>query len=127
MGFNQSGVNVFIHRYKAKSNINATLTKPLSYTCNDGRRIYVPEGFETNFASTPRIIWALFPPIGKWTQAAVLHDYLYAVGHKTDISRKEADNIFLEAMIDGCLVQKPTAYIMWFFVRVFGSYAYIKK
>ena len=40
--------------------------------------VTVPIHFKTDFASTPRFLWAFFPPYGKYTEAAVLHDYLYA-------------------------------------------------
>ena len=57
--------------------------------------ISVPEGFQTDFASVPRIFWVILPPDGKYTQAAVVHDFIY---NKQIRSRKEADRIFLEAM-----------------------------
>ena len=57
--------------------------------------IDVPEGFETDFASVPRGLWNIFPPDGKYSRAAVLHDYLYNTKKR---SRKECDKIFLEAM-----------------------------
>ena len=58
--------------------------------------IDIPKGFMTDFASVPRIFWIIFPPDGKYTQAAVVHDFLYLKQHLD--SRKEADDIFLEAM-----------------------------
>jgi len=47
------------------------LTKPLKvagYT--------VPAGFVTDGATVPRFLWPLFPPVGRYLAAAVLHDYL---------------------------------------------------
>lgn len=60
--------------------------------------IDVPEGFQTDFASVPRGLWNIFPPDGQYTQAAVLHDFLYGKRDEHGRSRKECDNIFLEAM-----------------------------
>ena len=40
--------------------------------------VTVPVGFITDFASTPRIIWSIIPPTGRYTKAAALHDYLYS-------------------------------------------------
>jgi len=81
-------------------------------------RITVHEGFQTDFASVPRAFWVVFPPDGKYTQAAVLHDYLYRVQERT---RKESDDIFLEAMaVLG--VNKIKRLIMYRAVRVFGRY-----
>jgi hypothetical protein len=61
----------------------------------DGKTIIVPKGFITDFASVPRLFWRLFPPFGKYTPAAVLHDYLC---RKPGFSRAEADKIFLHHM-----------------------------
>lgn len=60
-----------------------------------GEAIVVPQGFVTDLASVPRMLWPLVPPMGKFNQAAVLHDYLYSIGCKT---RKACDDVFLEAM-----------------------------
>jgi len=60
-----------------------------------GLNIVVPTGFETDFASVPRIFWRVVPPWGRYSPAAVVHDYLYATA---PVSRKEADKIFLEHM-----------------------------
>lgn len=57
--------------------------------------IDVPVGFMTDFASVPRPLWWLFPRWGLYGNAAVIHDYLYWDRSR---SRKESDNIFLEAM-----------------------------
>lgn len=48
------------------------------YVQHDELTVTVPIHFKTDFASTPRFLWAFFPPYGKYTEAAVLHDYLYA-------------------------------------------------
>lgn len=66
--------------------------------------IHVPRGFQTDFASIPRIFWSILPPDGEYTGAAILHDYIYnqrgkALGpNGTDLNRAQADGIFLEAM-----------------------------
>jgi hypothetical protein len=58
--------------------------------------IRVPRGFETDFASIPYWASAVLNPIGDDAEAAVVHDWLYAVGEKG--GREEADTIFLDAM-----------------------------
>jgi hypothetical protein len=57
--------------------------------------ITVPKGFDTDFASVPRvpIFYALFG--GKAKKSAVLHDYLYVT---KPFSREECDKAFLCAM-----------------------------
>jgi len=57
--------------------------------------VHVPEGFPTDFASIPRILWIIFPPDGQYTQSSVLHDYLY---FSRIYKRRKADHIFLESM-----------------------------
>lgn len=63
--------------------------------------ITVEKGFDTDYASVPRIFWAIYPPDGSYTDAAVIHDYLYwyqAAQPGKPITRVEADAVFLEAM-----------------------------
>jgi len=67
------------------------LTEPLCYR---GRKDFftVPAGFITNFASTPRLLWPLFPPDGgHYTRGSVLHDHAYT---EKKISRWDADGLF---------------------------------
>lgn len=73
------------------------LVKPLMYVTNEGEAITVPAGFICDLASIPPIARPLFPVNGDWTEAAVIHDWLYdgKIG-----SRERADEIFLEAMED---------------------------
>jgi len=56
----------------------------------------VPRGYETDFASIPKIArWAV-NPFGNHAEAAVVHDWLYAVGEPG--KRKDADQVFRFAM-----------------------------
>lgn len=82
-------------------------------------RIEVPEGFKTDFASVPRAFWWLFPPDGRYTNAAIIHDYLYYTKGFGRYSRKQADLIFLEAMkvLGVPYLQRKTIYRA---VRLFG-------
>lgn len=105
-----------------------TLEEELVYQSGDqdgGMTIVAPKGMITDFASTPRFLWPIFPPFGKYSQAAVLHDYIYnAPG--LDISRKRADAIFLEAMAaSGVPGWKRT--VMYLGVRLFGRFAYAPR
>lgn len=63
----------------------------------DGRGfdIYVPEGFITDQASVPKVIWPLIPPFGRHTFASVIHDHCCV--HALDSMRfaTEAFNSFL--------------------------------
>ena len=76
------------------------LLKPLIYEYRfngGGLSIVVPEGFVTDFASIPRIFWAILPHDGAYAPAAVVHDYLYSLRFK-GCSRFLADSIFRDAM-----------------------------
>jgi hypothetical protein len=72
----------------------------LNYVARGGMVIIVPAGTYTDFASIPRGLRWLIPRVGDHGKAAVVHDYLcdqYNVGIGT---RRRADRIFLEAMVE---------------------------
>lgn len=75
----------------------AKLIAPLRYftAVENYGFITVPKGFVTDYASVPRGLWNLFPPHGKYSAGAVIHDYLY---RRTLLDRKFCDRVFLEAM-----------------------------
>lgn len=58
--------------------------------------IRVPRGFETDFASIPYVAAGFIDPMGDNMEAAVIHDYLYAVGEPGQ--REKADTILLDAL-----------------------------
>jgi hypothetical protein len=66
--------------------------------------VHVPMGYLTDGATVPRVFWWLIPPLGRYGQAAVLHDYLrekrvvVKKGQEVPVSIKEIDGIFLDAM-----------------------------
>lgn len=98
---------------------------------HSSRLIKVPKDFITDFASVPKAFWSIIPPYGKYTKAAVLHDYIYKyhgfVSSDQFISytRKEADRIFLQAMkVLG--VGRIKRGIMYNAVRWFGAKAWNK-
>ena len=98
----------------------ARLTQPYRVGTAGGSIIEVPEGFETDFASVPRLFWRVVPPWGRYSPAAVVHDFLYSTGK---VSRKEADAIFLELMAR-LAVPLWKRYVMYWAVRLFGWFAW---
>lgn len=63
---------------------------------NSGVVITVPKGFVTDFASIPQPLWSFgLSPYGRYSKAAIVHDYLY---WKQDCTREQADNLLLIAM-----------------------------
>lgn len=80
-------------------------------------RFVVPRGPNTDFASIPRVFTWFLPRYGKYTKAAVLHDYLWrkkAVAG--EISWIDADALFRRAMreLDVAFLRR---WIMWSAVR----------
>jgi Protein of unknown function (DUF1353) len=59
----------------------------------------VPANQGTDFASVPRYFVWLIPRYGRYTKAAILHDYLCRVAVENGtISRADADGVFRQAM-----------------------------
>lgn len=88
---------------------------PIEQRCK--LRIVVPTEFVTDFGSIPAIAWPLIGhPAGEYVQATVLHDYLYST---RGISRRESDEIFLEAM-EVLGVPRWKRSLMWLAVRSAG-------
>ena len=124
--FNTDYVDVRIYRYKKSGNIMAETLASLTYTTDDNVELEVPAGFETNFASVPKIFWNLFPPIDKYTNASVLHDWLYAGnGANLGYSRKQCDKLFYQCVKESGIRAFP-AWIMYISVRAFGAFTFTK-
>lgn len=97
----------------------ATLYGPLIYR-HPLKRLRVPEGFRTDFASIPRGLWNLIPKLDAHLLAAVLHDWLYSTAL---VPKPEADAIFLDAMAE-LGVPRWKRYSMYLAVRLFGLSAW---
>ena len=102
--------------------------------CSDQGEIVVSEGFKTDLASVPRMLWALISP---WdiARAAVIHDFLYfqcrEYSTKTAFDsflwknvRRISDKIFLMAM-DAAEPSVPSwkKKSAYYAVRAFGGKA----
>ena len=75
--------------------VDFVLEERLVYRSDLAGLIVVPEGFQTDLASIPRIFQSLVPKVDRHMLPAIVHDYLC---RKPDFSRKMADQVFLEAM-----------------------------
>ncbi len=82
------------------------LEEPYSYRHGENL-ISIPEGFEFDLASIPRVIWWLAAPFELSIAAPLLHDFLYRFGGKPpegsiapprEYTRKEADLLFRAVM-----------------------------
>lgn len=97
----------------------------LEYHSDIAGKIIVPAGFQTDFASVPRlpIIYTFFGD--RAHREAVLHDYLYRKDSNPIVSESVANKVFLEAMT---LRGKPflVRWSMYFGVCLGGFTAYHK-
>jgi hypothetical protein len=87
------------------------------------RVITAPENFVTDFTSIPWGLRLIAPRWGGYGWAAVIHDFLY---WEQSIERREADEVFLDAMKDSEVPVWRTRLFYWA-VRAFGGYAWRKN
>ena len=80
------------------------VTENCTYQLTEIAHVTVPRGFFTDLASVPPPFNNLYPANGKYAAAAVLHDFLCEYlsitikGKPTCITRRIADDIFMDAM-----------------------------
>ena len=83
----------------------------------------VPTGFDTDFASVPRLPFMFWLLGDRGHAAAVVHDYLYRTAI---VTRATADRVFHEALrADG--EDAVSSWLMWTGVRVGGWAAYDQR
>jgi hypothetical protein len=77
----------------------------------------VPAGFRTDFASVPRVVVWLIPRFGRYTMAAVLHDWLVTEGLAAGaVSSRDADGLFRRVLHEEG-VPPVRRWLMWTGVR----------
>jgi len=99
------------------------ILRPFGYDVGEegsGDSIDVHIGFMTDFASIPRLFWAIFPKWDTYGNAAVVHDWLYWEQART---RRAADGIMQEAM---AVLEVPgwKRSLIYSMVRLFGWIAW---
>jgi hypothetical protein len=101
------------------------LTRPLVYESELLNAILtVPDGFETDLASVPRLP-VVYTLVGDTARAAaVVHDFLY--GRPDICTRKIADSVLQEAC-GASGVSAWRSWLMWAGVRLGGSGHYSKR
>lgn len=101
------------------------LNRPLLFGLPHGV-ITVPKNFITDGASRPQSMASICNRMsGHEAEAAVLHDYLYSKDSNLGFSRKQADVIFRDAMLDGGV--KPwKAKLIYLGVRAGGKASFKK-
>ena len=105
--------NLFL--YKITGTREWVVARDFEITIDD-KSVVVPKGFTTNLASTPRILWPVFPPSGIYTEASVVHDYLYSTEL---IPYNKADKVYKE-ICEMCGTSKIRSTLMFGGLRGFG-------
>lgn len=103
-----------------------TLDRELVAVLEPFGMVLVPAGFRTDLASTPKILWSIYPASGRYSYAAVVHDYLYSKDAKIIVDgllmttdRRTADAILRQLMRrSNCRFY--TCWIFWLMVRAIG-------
>lgn len=98
-------------------------------TCNplrvtiDAKHYTIPQNFQTDLASIPRILWPILAPqYAGFISPAILHDYLYRCNN--NITRQFADEVLYSALITED-VTAFTASKFFLAVRLFGRSHFI--
>lgn len=86
----------------------------------ENKIVTVPRGFRSDLASVPRLFWSIYPPFGKYGEAAIVHDYLYK---NRVFSRRKCDKYFL-LLMKRAKVSVITRYFFYLSVRLFGWLRY---
>ena len=84
-----------------------------------GKEYVVPEGYESEGMSVPRVLWSIISPAidNRTLKSACCHDWLY---ENHVCTRKEADDWFLDSLIDDGF-PRWKAWLSYIGVRVFGG------
>jgi hypothetical protein len=101
------------------------LVEPLRYAGNTDTFV-VPPGFRTDFASVPRLFVWLLPKYGRYTRAAILHDFLCDEAREGRIDRDDADGLFRRSMRE-LGVSFLRRWIMWAAVAVATQWLKLRR
>jgi len=94
-----------------------TLKEPFGYIDPAGLAWNVPDGYQTDGASVPAVLWALYPPFtGEYRSAAVIHDYYCDSKQR---SWEDTHKVFYFAMRAANVAEK-TAKVLYTAVYLFG-------
>lgn len=105
-------------------------------TTRDGYRFIIPEGFEFDLASVPRLFWWFIAPFELSIAAPLVHDYYYRNGgnpepnsnedENPELTRAQVDLVFRELM-KGEGVSRFRRLIAFYGVRMFGGLSWRDK
>lgn len=92
-----------IYNYRKEGRRVAVVQRPITYLLerdetNRIEYLQVTRGYKTDFASLPAAGRLFFSPFGRYAEAAIIHDWLYAIGEPG--KKREADLLFYRIMIN---------------------------
>lgn len=100
------------------------LTKALDYVDGLGRRFRVPLDFICDLASVPKVFRSFSMRWEQTAKAGFLHDMLYRWAEVFELSRRESDALYYEALLAGNACPRWRAYLQWLAVRVGAGLAW---
>ncbi|GAB3885988.1 DUF1353 domain-containing protein [Spirosoma agri] len=117
-----------IVRYKEEDPLKADrweLVYSITFQTRAGK-VTVPRGYTTDFASVPMLFWGVFPPIGRYNRATILHDWWYDNRLFTnEFGAKEARRLADLELYEQLKAVEPTKkirnYCMYLACRWFGK------
>lgn len=96
-------------------------------------KLTIPKNFRCDSASVPRIFWPIISPFDPGVrEPAFAHDVLYRLPNARyidgeRITRKMADRVFYEELLESNLVPNWKARLMWMAVRLGGASSWRDK
>ena len=123
----QNGCNVFWQPAIRMIEKNLTELVEDYPVCIEGENFIIPKGFKFDGASVPRALWSItgICPFGYVLPAAIIHDWIYTQKGKIDenisYTRKQADEIFVQHLIDLDLINPIFEGGYRAVLRVFGT------
>lgn len=108
----------------------ARLLQRLTYLTKDRWLIEAPAGFLTDYASIPRLLWAIIPPRGRYNRPAIIHDFLYRYAPTDPVTgvactQARADAILREAC-ENCDDRPTQRWAIWSGLRLGGWWTWRK-
>jgi hypothetical protein len=97
------------------------LLEPLVFESERFGKIVVPPSFRTNYASVPRLPLVFLLAGDRAHKEAVIHDWQYTA---RELTREQADDLFLEALLLNPLIGNGMAHTMHKAVRWFGGFSW---
>lgn len=113
---------------------NFKLCDFLYYNDSNGNQYRGIVGGASDGASTPRSVWSLYPPFGKYWLAAYLHDLAYrcmieklinGVWRRVQLEKDECDALLLDAMVSLGVDEKDRT-IIYEAVKKFAAEAFLE-